>query len=304
MGGDLPSAVATWDRVRLRPGHVELRDASYARFLATRSLMSYWTRDTRRAWPATEAHRLGIDASNLEASVTSACNAGLALVGMSRLEEGAIRLDRANRPQPGMGGAVVRRADRTCAPGRLGTGDVEAARVQSREALELAKDSGFPPAAISARLDLLYADLDGRRRGGHEVLVPPFASRSRTPRGSAGSFWWNSGSPVARAEAARLAARERGERSSSRTRRSQAGLAAAGTVPRPELSARPRAPVGRPKQRRPPTCTTRAASRPTGWGARDGRRSRASRTRRASATMTPPRTHGAAVRTSRSSPAD
>ncbi len=207
MGGDLPSAVATWDRVNAT-WPVELRDASYARFLATRSLMSNWTGDYETCLAlATEAHRLGIDASNLEASVTSACNAGLALVGLSRHEEGIQWLDRAI----GLGREWEERSFRFTARGmnmRAGalreTGELEAARLQSQEALELAKDSGFPPAAISARLDLLYADLMDGEAGAAELAIPDLLGALEQAKGFH-QFLWSIRLTVARAEAARLA---------------------------------------------------------------------------------------------------
>jgi hypothetical protein len=85
-------------------------------------------------------------------------------------------------------------------------GDVEAARTQSHEALELAKDSGFPPAAISARLDLLYADLvDGDLAAAEGTIV----DLSETIEGAKGfhQFLWSIRATTARAEAALLAER-------------------------------------------------------------------------------------------------
>ena len=201
------TAVATWDRVdHIWP--VELRDASYARFLATRSLMSNWTGDYETCLAmATEAHRLGIDASNLEASVTSACNAGLALVGLSRLEEGISWLDRAI----GLGREWEERSFRFTARGmnmRAGalryTGELEAARVQSQEALELAKDS-VPAGRDQRTAGPVYADLmdgDAEPPKRDPRLVDALEEPSST------SSLWSIRLTVARAETARLAGRD------------------------------------------------------------------------------------------------
>jgi class 3 adenylate cyclase/tetratricopeptide (TPR) repeat protein len=209
MRGDLPAAVATWERVE-ETWAVERRDHSYARFLATRSLTSYWTGECETCLAmATEAHRLGTEASNLEASVTSACNAGLALVGLSRHEEGLSWLDRAIQ----LGREWEERSFRFTARAmnmRAGTlreiGELAAAREQSEEALVLAKDSSFPPAEISAQLDLLYADLIAGETGAAELAIPGLADALEGAKGFH-QFLWSIRLMVARAETALLAGR-------------------------------------------------------------------------------------------------
>ena len=209
MRGDLPAAFATWERVD-DIWAAERRDASYARFLATRSLMSYWTGDFETCFVmATEAHRSGTEASNLEAAITSACNAGLALVGLSRHEEGIAWLDRAiqlGREWEERSFRFTARAMNMRAGALREIGDLAAARAQSEEGLELAKDSGFPPAAISARLDLLYADLMGEDVGAAEGTIPDLAVALEGAKGFH-QFLWSIRLIVARAEAACLAGR-------------------------------------------------------------------------------------------------
>jgi tetratricopeptide (TPR) repeat protein len=158
---------------------------------------------------AIRAHDLGMEVSNLEAAVTSACNAGLALVGLSRHEEGLAWLDRAIE----LGREWEERSFRFTARGmnmRAGAlremGDMAAARAQSAEGLELAKDSGFPPAEISARLDLLYADLMDGETGAAELAIPPLADALEGAKGFH-QFLWSIRLMVARAEAAFLAGR-------------------------------------------------------------------------------------------------
>jgi class 3 adenylate cyclase/tetratricopeptide (TPR) repeat protein len=209
MGGDIPAAFETWERAESQ-WPAELRDASYARFLATRSLMSYWAGDYETCVEmATRAHGLGTEASNLEAAVTSACNAGLGLVGLSRHEEGISWLDRAIE----LGREWEERAFRFTARAlnmRSGAlrelGDLAAAREQSQEGLELAKEAQFPPAAISARLDLLYADLMDGDVGAAERVIPDLADALEGAKGFH-QFLWSIRLLVARADAARLAGR-------------------------------------------------------------------------------------------------
>ncbi len=209
MHGDLSAAVATWERAE-ETWAVERRDHSYARFLATRSLTSYWTGDYETCLTmATEAHRLGTEASNLEASVTSACNVGLALVGLSRHEEGISWLDRAiqlGRDWEEGSFRFTARAMNMRAGALREIGDVASARAQSGEALDLAKDSGFPPAAISAGLDLLYADLMDGDVGAVDGALPSLTEALETAKGFH-QFLWSIRLLVARAESARLAGR-------------------------------------------------------------------------------------------------
>jgi tetratricopeptide (TPR) repeat protein len=83
-------------------------------------------------------------------------------------------------------------------------GDLASARAQSEEGLELAKDSGFPPAAISARLDLLYADLLEGEVGAVEGAIPGLTEALETAKGFH-QFLWSIRLQAARAEASRLA---------------------------------------------------------------------------------------------------
>jgi class 3 adenylate cyclase/tetratricopeptide (TPR) repeat protein len=209
MHGDLPAAFATWDRVDAT-WPVERRDASYARWLATRSLMSYWAGDFDTCFTmATEAHRLGTEASNLEAAVTSACNAGLALVGLSRHEEGISWLDRAiqlGREWEERSFRFTARAMNMRAGALREIGDLAAARAQSKEGLELAKDSGFPPAAISARLDLLFADLVDGDVGAADREIPDLGEALEGAKGFH-QFLWSIRLIAARTETAFLAGR-------------------------------------------------------------------------------------------------
>jgi tetratricopeptide (TPR) repeat protein len=209
MGGDLPAAFATWERADSRWPQ-DRRDASFARMYSTRAIMSYWAGDYGTAVRmATEAYELGVQASNLEAAVTSACNAGLALVGLSRHEEGIGWLDRAI----GLGQEWEEHSFRFTSRAqnmRAGTlrelGDTVGARKQSEEALELAKDSGFPPAAVSARLDLLYLDLLEGDVGSVERAIPDLVDALEGTKGFH-QWLWSIRLGTARAEAALLADR-------------------------------------------------------------------------------------------------
>ena len=268
MGGDLPTAFATWERVTAT-WPIDRRDGAFARSYATRALMSYWAGDYETVLKmAIEAHGLGIDASNLEAAVTSACNAGLALVGLSRHEEGISWLDRAIE----FGREWEERSFRFTARGmnmRAGAireiGDLDAARAQSEEALELAKDSGFPPAEISARLDLLFVDLMEGEAGAAERVIPGLTEALEGAKGFH-QFLWSIRLMAARAEAALLAGRPGGLDlvRACRARRGRAVRAAQVRVLGP-CPARPRAPRDWASGR----CSGRAdAGRPGGRSAR------------------------------------
>ena len=204
MHGDLPAAFATWERVD-ETWAAERRDASYARFLATRSLMSYWAGDFDTCFAmASEAHRLGMEASNLEAAITSACNVGLALVGLSKHEEGISWLDRAiqlGREWEERSFRFTARAMNMRAGALREIGDLAAARAQSQEGLELAMESGFPPAAISARLDLLYTDLLSGDAGAAEREIPDLAEALEGAKGFH-QFLWTIRLVAARSETA------------------------------------------------------------------------------------------------------
>jgi class 3 adenylate cyclase/tetratricopeptide (TPR) repeat protein len=209
MQGDLVSAVETWKRA-VATWPVEKRDASFARWSASRAITSYWSGQYETGVEmGTEAHELGLEASNLEAAVVGASHAGLALVGLSRHEEGISWLDRAielGREWEERSFRFTARAMNMRAGALREIGDIAAARAQSEEALELAKDSGFPPAAISARLDLLYADLMDGEIGRVERVIPDLAEAIEDVKGFH-LFLWSIRLLVARAEAAVLAGR-------------------------------------------------------------------------------------------------
>ncbi len=209
MRGDLPAAFETWERAE-RTWPVDRRDASYARFLATRSVMSYWAGDYETCLRmAIDAHDLGMDVSNLEAAVTSACNAGLALAGLSRHDEGIAWLDRAidlGREWEEGSFRFTARGMNMRAGALREIGDLAGARAQSHEGLELAKESAFPPAAISARLDLLYADLMSGDVAAAERSIPDLADALEGAKGFH-QFLWSIRLIVARAETALLAGR-------------------------------------------------------------------------------------------------
>jgi class 3 adenylate cyclase/tetratricopeptide (TPR) repeat protein len=209
MNGALQTAFATWEQA-VAKWPAERRDSSFARFYATRAIMSYWSGAYEEALTmATEAHEMGVEASNLEAAVTGACNVGLALVGLSRHEEGISWFDRAIK----LGGEweehsyrFTSRAQNMRSGALRELGDLRAAREQSEQALETARVSGFPPAAVSARLDLLYADLMDREVGRAEREIPDLLEALEGTKGFH-QWLWSIRLSTARAEAALLAGR-------------------------------------------------------------------------------------------------
>lgn len=209
MNGDLQTAVATWEKA-VAKWPAERRDSSFARFYATRSIMSYWSGAYQEALTmATEAHDLGVESSNLEAAVTGACNVALALVGLSRHEEGIVWFDRAIE----LGGEweehsyrFTSRAQNMRSGALRELGDLRAAREQSERALALANVSGFPPAAVSARLDLLFTDLMDGEIGRAEREIPDLREALEGTKGFH-QWLWSIRLSTARAEAALLAGR-------------------------------------------------------------------------------------------------
>jgi class 3 adenylate cyclase/tetratricopeptide (TPR) repeat protein len=209
MNGELHTAFATWEQAFTK-WPAKRRDASFARFYATRAIMSYWSGAYEEALRmATEAHEMGVEASNLEAAVTGACNVGLAMVGLSRHEEGIVWFDRAIE----LGGEweehsyrFTSRAQNMRSGALRELGDLRAAREQSEQALELARDSGFPPAAVSARLDLLFSDLMDGEIGRAEREIPDLLEALEGTKGFH-QWLWSIRLSTARAEAALLAGR-------------------------------------------------------------------------------------------------
>jgi hypothetical protein len=134
---------------------------------------------------------------------------GLALVGLSRHEEGISWLDRAiqlGRDWEERSFRFTARAMNMRAGALRETDDLAAARAQSQEGLELAKDSGFPSAAISPRLDLLFADLLAGDVGAAERDIPDLAGALEGAKGFH-QFLWSNRLMAARTEAAVIAGR-------------------------------------------------------------------------------------------------
>jgi len=85
-------------------------------------------------------------------------------------------------------------------------GDADGARTQSQEAMELARDSGFPPAAIAAKVDLAYVDLMDGDVGAAERAIPDLLEAVETAKGFH-QWLWSIRVAIARAETALLAER-------------------------------------------------------------------------------------------------
>ncbi len=209
MNGDLPAAMATWD-LAVDRWPDEHRDAWFARMYATRSIMSYWAGEYEDGLRmAVESHEAGIEASNLEAAVQGASHAGLALVGLSRHEEGIRWFDRAialGREWEEGSFRWTSRAQNMQTGAFREIGDLETARARSLEALELANRSAFPPAAVSAQLDLLFTDLMEGKVGAAESAIPDLVEASERTKGFH-QWLWSIRLATGRAETALLAGR-------------------------------------------------------------------------------------------------
>ena len=145
----------------------------------------------------------------LEASVTSACNVSLALVGLSQLEEGNRVAREVDRARLRLGGARVPihlALDEHAGGALRELGDAAGARAQNLEAFELAKRSGFPPAAVASRLDLVYVDLMEGDVGAADAAFPELQTAVESTKGFH-QWLWSIRIATARAEAALLGGR-------------------------------------------------------------------------------------------------
>ncbi|MBI4261270.1 MAG: AAA family ATPase [Actinobacteria bacterium] len=174
MDGDLPRAVELMIRVADQ-WPVDRRDGDYAYALGQLGLYHYWRGEGEEALrSAREGFEIGVETSNLFAAVNSASHAGMALVLLSRHEEAfewlqrAVLLGREWEVLPRLTG----RATNMWAGTLLELGDLAEARRLSEEALEMGRAASFPGATVSARIDLLFADIAAGDIGRAEKALP------------------------------------------------------------------------------------------------------------------------------------
>jgi class 3 adenylate cyclase/tetratricopeptide (TPR) repeat protein len=185
MDGDLDRAVSLSSQA-LRGWPPASRDGDYAYASGMLAVMHYWRGEYEPAlhWAKT-GYELGVEASNLAATMHSGAQAGLALTGLCRYEEAlnhlreVVSLGREWEPQPKLTARAV-----TILAGTFGEmGDLKAARATSVEARELGRSAGFPGPAISAGIDLLILDLLEGDVGAAERSFPGLLEAAENTKG-------------------------------------------------------------------------------------------------------------------------
>jgi tetratricopeptide (TPR) repeat protein len=152
----------------------ETRDSAFARGFGTRATMAYWTGDYEECLRmGTEGHEMGIELSNVEAAMIGAKNVGLALAGLTRHEEAFKWFERAiDLGREWEQDRFTSRGMNMWSGALREVGDLARARELSQEAIELGTRASFPGAVVSARIDLLFADLASGKVGDAEAAVP------------------------------------------------------------------------------------------------------------------------------------
>lgn len=186
---------------------VEKRDGAYAHALGQSALGHYWRGDHQRALElGRQAYELGLEASSLTGVINGAAHAGLALIGLSRHEEGIEWLERAvvfgreMEPIP----LFSARALNMWAGALREMGDLRQARSLNEEALDYARKAAFLGAEVSARIDLLFVDLEEGEVGRSQASLPELLQAAERSKGWH-QWLWTVRLLEARAEAALLA---------------------------------------------------------------------------------------------------
>ena len=160
------------------------RDRTYAQMLAQASITHYWRGEYDRSLElGKEGFDAGMATSSVFPSINAALHAGVALCGLSRHEEALEWLQRGVQL-----GRDLEQIPRLTSRGMnmfAGTlrelGDLKGAREVSEQALELGTKAAFVGAEVSARIDLLYADIsEGKIGSGEDALPELFEAAERT----------------------------------------------------------------------------------------------------------------------------
>jgi class 3 adenylate cyclase/tetratricopeptide (TPR) repeat protein len=145
---------------------VERRDGEYAYSLSQAALFHYWAGRYEEALPlAEQAFEAGSEASNITSVINSAAHMGMALTGLSRHEEAFGWFERATSFVDELEQVLTftGRAFNMWAGALWEIGDAKRARDLNERALDFGKRSNFIGAEVSARIDLLFADvIDGQ----------------------------------------------------------------------------------------------------------------------------------------------
>jgi class 3 adenylate cyclase/tetratricopeptide (TPR) repeat protein len=171
-------AVSMWP-----PDH---RDGDYAYTVAQGGLAQYWLGNYEEsARLAQEGYRLGMEIGSLMAAVNGAAHTGMALVGLSRHEEGlewfergvALGVEWEQVPR------FTARTQNMWAGSLREIGDFARSRELSEEALEGSTRAAFPGAQVSARIDLAVLDIEEGEIGRAERALPDLFAAAEGTKG-------------------------------------------------------------------------------------------------------------------------
>jgi len=160
------------------------QDRSYAQLMAQGAIIHYWRGEYERAVElAKQGFEAGMETSSVFATLAAGSHVAVALCGLSRHEEALDWLQRTVQL-----GRELEQIPRLTARGVnmwAGTlrelGDLAGARELSEQALELGIKAAFVGAEVSARIDLLFADIAERKIGNaREALPGLFEAAERT----------------------------------------------------------------------------------------------------------------------------
>jgi tetratricopeptide (TPR) repeat protein len=183
MDGATAQALETFAQARsMWPSTAQ--DRSYAQLMAQGAIIHYWRGDYEQAVEqAKQGFEAGMATSSVFATLAAGSHVAVALCGLSRHEEALEWFQRTVQL-----GRELEQIPRLTARGMnmwAGTlrelGDLDGARELSEQALVLGTKAAFVGAEVSARIDLLFADIAEREIGkGREALPGLFEAAERT----------------------------------------------------------------------------------------------------------------------------
>jgi class 3 adenylate cyclase/tetratricopeptide (TPR) repeat protein len=183
MDGETAQALETLAQARsMWPSTAQ--DRSYAQLMAQGAIIHYWRGEYEQAVElAKQGYEAGMATSSIFATLAAGSHVAVALCGLSRHEEAlewfqrTVQLGRELEQIPRLTARAVNMWSGTLRE----LGDLTGARELSEQALELGTKAAFVGAEVSARIDLLFADIAERAIGkGREALPGLFEAAERT----------------------------------------------------------------------------------------------------------------------------
>jgi class 3 adenylate cyclase/tetratricopeptide (TPR) repeat protein len=183
MDGETSQALETFAQARSKWPSTE-QDRSFAQLMAQGAIIHYWRGEYERAIEvAKQGFEAGMATSSVFATLAAGSHVAVALCGLSRHEEAlewfrrTVQLGRELEQIP----RLTSRGMNMWAGTLRELGDLAGARELSEQALELGRKAGFVGAEVSARIDLLFADIaEGKVGKGEKALPELFDAAERT----------------------------------------------------------------------------------------------------------------------------